>query len=430
MSEAVLWAIKSAPIMNVNEYAVLSVVAEHADPDGCNSFPAWATIAERTQLHPRTVARTLRALEERGLIRKGNQAAAHVIRRADLRPVVYDVMIPSAWFKDIARINRERQRVGLPMLTRENRPALPPKPPTKPRRSDAGKKRKRGDSETPADPPSTADRSDGESPREMDSGGLSVTPFAGHGVTESPERGDSQYGSRGLEVTRPSPDPSPDLKTPESSSVVTVTVPGARVGDGEEEKGSWGPIVVNVEAMELLRRVPAPPGRQSMTETEMLELSPFVNRFLAEPWPWSKFELLDVLSAKLDDVKRLAPVLLDRLSKQLDPMRLPDDGGLWAHERPRVPERQVLVECVECRAPMPAVTHDGMCVGCRNTLLRALDGLSAEVRSQMDPVDLVDVDQADQLPGQLGVPVEFRQARESMRRGDGETSSPAAAPVE
>lgn len=44
--EAVLWATNDAPIANVNEFAVLMMLAEKADPDGCNAFPSRPTVWE------------------------------------------------------------------------------------------------------------------------------------------------------------------------------------------------------------------------------------------------------------------------------------------------------------------------------------------------------------------------------------------------
>ena len=72
--DPILWAMKDAPVKDAEEWAVLVCMAEHADEDGCNAFPSQATIAERTKLHVRTVARRVAELEARGLITPGNQA--------------------------------------------------------------------------------------------------------------------------------------------------------------------------------------------------------------------------------------------------------------------------------------------------------------------------------------------------------------------
>lgn len=181
--EALLWATNDAPIADVNEFAVLAMLAEKADPDGCNAFPSRTTMALRTHIDPKTVLRTLQRLESRGLITKGDQEAAAYLR-ADRRPVVYDLMIPYSWFPRIDRINKERQDRGRPLLTPQVRPDIAA-PPEKTRRSDLGRERPRKG----ANP-----RGDSEVPRDEV-----------HGVTVSPERGDSESGTGGLRVTRTSP---------------------------------------------------------------------------------------------------------------------------------------------------------------------------------------------------------------------------------
>lgn len=184
--EAVLWATNDAPIADVNEFAVLVMLAERADPDGCTTFPSRPTMAERTHIDPKTVLRTLQRMEKRRLIGKGDQSAAAYLRR-DRRPVVYDILIPFAWFPNIDRINKERAEKGKPPLTPQSRPPIVA-PPAKVRRSDLGKKRPRKKSEA---------RGDSESPREDGDA-------EDHGVTVSPARGDSESVTGGLRDTRTS----------------------------------------------------------------------------------------------------------------------------------------------------------------------------------------------------------------------------------
>lgn len=181
--EALLWATNDAPIADVNEFAVLAMLAEEADSDGCNAFPSRTTMANRTHIDPKTVLRTLQRLESRGLISKGDQGAAAYLR-ADRRPVVYDLLIPYSWFPSIERINKERRDRGRPPLNPQDRPSIAA-PPEKTRRSDLGKERPRKD---------TNPRGDSEVPR-----------TEVHGVTVSPERGDSESDTGGLRVTRTSP---------------------------------------------------------------------------------------------------------------------------------------------------------------------------------------------------------------------------------
>jgi hypothetical protein len=195
-------------------------------------------------------------------------------------------------------------------------------------------------------------------------------------------------------------------RTQGSSSVGTVTVPAARGGDWEEDKDALTGVLTPAvrEALDLLHRVPAPAGRRGMTYTEMLELVPLVVRCLGEPWPWSKIELLHELSRDLGDVRNVQRLALDRL-KKLNPLRLPEDGGLWPHERPAPPVRQVLVPCVECARPMKGeAPADGLCQDCRTEMARAVDA-AVSGGAGVGQVDLVDVDGHDQVPGQLGVPL-------------------------
>lgn len=144
-----LWAFKVAPVKDGIEKLVLQCLADAADEDGCNAYIAQATIAERAMIDGRTVRRRLAELEERNIIRRGDQrAVAHL--PADKRPVVWDVMIPYVAFGDgIDSVNSFRKGKGRPPITPQNRPPLAPSPDSKTRK-DKGqpKKKEREDSET------------------------------------------------------------------------------------------------------------------------------------------------------------------------------------------------------------------------------------------------------------------------------------------
>lgn len=148
-----VWAVSGdAPVADVNEFAVLGCMADKADHDGCGTWQSKETIAARTHVSEETVKRCWRNMLKRGLITKGDQNLVKHYR-ADRRPVVYDLMIPYTWFSNVDRINAERERLGRPPITPENRPPLDPAP-SKPARADKGKPRpkaakKRGNSETP-----------------------------------------------------------------------------------------------------------------------------------------------------------------------------------------------------------------------------------------------------------------------------------------
>lgn len=193
--EAVLWATSDAPIADVNEFAVLVMMAEKADPDGCTSFPSRPTLAKRTKVDSRTVLRSLQRMEERKLIGLGDQRAAEYIR-ADRRPVVYDLLIPADWFPNLERINTERADKGKPPLNRQNRPPIAP-PPEKKQRSDKGKARPSAKLARTATKRASS-RGVSQAPRE------SEYP-KGHGVSLSPARGVSESGAGCLEDTQTSP---------------------------------------------------------------------------------------------------------------------------------------------------------------------------------------------------------------------------------
>jgi hypothetical protein len=97
--EAIAWALNTAPIPTHRRdastlAAVLIGLANHADPDGHNAFPAVARLVRYTRLSERTVRSALHTLEELGLITPSDPAilAAH-IRRADRRPNGWDLAL-------------------------------------------------------------------------------------------------------------------------------------------------------------------------------------------------------------------------------------------------------------------------------------------------------------------------------------------------
>lgn len=86
------WAMEQQLCTDPNACSVLMALANHADRDGTASFPSVETLRRYTKLSERTIRAKLAALEQSGMIRRGNQAiaAAH-IARADQRPVVWDL---------------------------------------------------------------------------------------------------------------------------------------------------------------------------------------------------------------------------------------------------------------------------------------------------------------------------------------------------
>lgn len=167
--DPILWAMKDAPVADAEEWAILACLAEKADDDGCSAFLSQGTIAKRVRLAVRTVRRRLDAMEDRGLISRGDQDAAAYIA-ADKRPIVWDLMIPLSWFSNVDRIQEYRERKGRDPLTSEERPDLSAAP-EKLRRIDYGTP-KRPDSQSggTSSPPGPTVRPDSQST----TGGLPV----------------------------------------------------------------------------------------------------------------------------------------------------------------------------------------------------------------------------------------------------------------
>ncbi|MFB6445956.1 helix-turn-helix domain-containing protein, partial [Bacillus velezensis] len=186
----ILWALKTAPVIDAEERAILVTLAESAWSDGTDAFPSKKTIADIAKIDPKTVQRRLKTLVTRGLIARGNQAAAAYIPE-HFRPTVYDLMIPYSWFPDIVQVNEERRGKGKPPLTPFDRPDLSEAPPRK-QRADKGKPRKK--------------RQDGvgsTSPQGEDSESPGQT---GQGVgSTSPGGGDYKSQRGGLQDPQPSP---------------------------------------------------------------------------------------------------------------------------------------------------------------------------------------------------------------------------------
>jgi hypothetical protein len=196
-----LWALKTAPVVDAEERAIIVTLAESAWSDGTDAFPSKKTIAEIAKIDPKTVQRRLKTLTERGLIARGNQAAAAYIPE-HFRPTVYDLMIPYSWFPDIDQVNAERKGKGKPPLTPENRPDLLEAPPRK-QRADKGRRRKKPQAEGGT-----------TSPRGEDS--ESPGSSGQQGGTTSPGGGDYKSPTGGLQDPQPSPT-NPPRDTPRPS---------------------------------------------------------------------------------------------------------------------------------------------------------------------------------------------------------------------
>ena len=87
---ALLWVMEDAPVESHTDLVVLYALAERAHDDGTASWPSQEWIAHRARCSDRTVRRALASLEERGIIRRGDQRlTAHLTLRR--KPVVWDL---------------------------------------------------------------------------------------------------------------------------------------------------------------------------------------------------------------------------------------------------------------------------------------------------------------------------------------------------
>lgn len=201
-SRLVFWTINSAPVVDGVERLILQCLAKYADPDGCNTWPSVATIAEFAGVSERTVQRRLRELVARGLIREAVDAhppryLAVIARTPGTPPTRWEIMMPwSAWVRGrgkLAEINAYRAEMGRAPITAANRPEIASAPPRR-ARADKGvpcpqrsRKVLRAAAEAPLPPaPTDADAPPLEGTEAEVPGGDSKTPL---GVTQSHDVG-------------------------------------------------------------------------------------------------------------------------------------------------------------------------------------------------------------------------------------------------
>ena len=93
--DAMLWALKEAPVSDPTEALILVALADAANSDGTAAFPSRNTIAEWARCSVPTVARRLKALEGRGLIERGDQNLVAILTKIppDRRPVVWNLRL-------------------------------------------------------------------------------------------------------------------------------------------------------------------------------------------------------------------------------------------------------------------------------------------------------------------------------------------------
>ena len=88
--QAMSWVMTKADVRPHGELAVLYALADRAHDNGTCAWPAQSWIAYRARCSTRSVRNHLAALEERGVIRRGNPAWVQHIR-VDRRPIVWDL---------------------------------------------------------------------------------------------------------------------------------------------------------------------------------------------------------------------------------------------------------------------------------------------------------------------------------------------------
>ena len=88
--KAIIWVMEDAPVENHGELAVLYALADRANDDGTAAYPSQEWISYRARCADRTVRRHLKKLEERGVIRRGDQSLVshYPVNR---RPIVWDL---------------------------------------------------------------------------------------------------------------------------------------------------------------------------------------------------------------------------------------------------------------------------------------------------------------------------------------------------
>ena len=90
--EAIKWALNEAPLSKASHLAVLMALANVANEEGKGAFISQRTMSWQTRKTERAVRNDLKALEDDGVIRRGNQERVSWIP-ADRRPIVWDLAL-------------------------------------------------------------------------------------------------------------------------------------------------------------------------------------------------------------------------------------------------------------------------------------------------------------------------------------------------
>lgn len=88
--KAITWVMENAPVESPAEMVILYALADRAHDDGSTAWPSYQWIADRAVCSRRTVIRHIKAMEKRGLIKRGDQRFVQHLP-SDKRPTVWDL---------------------------------------------------------------------------------------------------------------------------------------------------------------------------------------------------------------------------------------------------------------------------------------------------------------------------------------------------
>lgn len=109
--EAMMWVKKHAPTKNATEMCILYALADRANDDGTGCWPYYETLADESRCSLPTIKRHIKALEERGLIVRGDQREVAKYPKYR-RPVVWDLNM---------KLRREAEEAGCQSDTSQDR---------------------------------------------------------------------------------------------------------------------------------------------------------------------------------------------------------------------------------------------------------------------------------------------------------------------
>ncbi|MEV6165720.1 hypothetical protein AB0L71_28170 [Streptomyces sp. NPDC052052] len=362
----ILWAMKSAPVVDAEERVILIALAETAWSDGTDAFPSKKTLAAVSVLDPKTVQRRLRTMAARKLIAEGDQAAAAYIPEW-FRPTVYDLLIPFSWYPDIEQVNAERKGRGKPPLTPDDRPDMAPAPPKK-HREDKGKPRKKK-SATPGVGTTSPGGGDYKTPPDTNG------ETGQEGGTTRPPGGDYKSQRGGLQDPQPSPsNPPRDTPRPSFPAGTSDAEEGGKDGS---ERSSRNPGV------DLLLAIGAKDPKFLLTGKTLTDQGLTVTGMLLEGWTEDQLRYVIAGRPLPEQVKATVGAIVARRLRDAiaspPPSTIPtlpaqatDPFGGQSPEETWTPpqwtgrqELAVHAKCPDCHRPLRNSAEDALCSDCR-----------------------------------------------------------------